>query len=328
MVLNSTMLWIAFGGLIAFLLALDLFVINRNPHEIKTKEAFWTSMFWIGISLTFNAFVFYERGTTAGFEFFTGYIIEKALSVDNIFVFVVIFAYFQVPQKYQHRVLFLGILGALILRGTLIGLGAALIHQFEWVIYLFGAFLIYTAYKLGTQTDEGVHPEKNPLINIVRRVMPVSKDFDGAKFFTRADGAAKGALMATPLLIVLLVVETTDVVFALDSIPAIFAITTDPFIVFTSNVFAILGLRALYFLLAGVLGSFRYLKLGLSFVLGFVGVKMLIGATDLIGIHIEIPILASLGVIAITLTISIVASVLAQRREEQQVARLQESNES
>lgn len=324
MIFDSVMLWVAFGGLIVFLLALDLFVINRNPHEIKTKEALWTSIFWIGISLAFNAFVFYERGTTKGLEFFTGYIIEKALSVDNIFVFVVVFAYFQVPQKYQHRVLFLGILGALILRGTLIGLGAALIHQFEWIIYIFGAFLIYTAYKLGTQEDEGVQPEKNPLINLVRRFFPVTKEFEGSKFFTRVNGV----LMATPLLIVLIVVETTDVIFALDSIPAIFAITTDPFIIFTSNVFAILGLRALYFLLAGVLGGFRYLKIGLSFVLGFVGVKMLIGATDLIGIHIEIPIGVSLGVIAITLTVAIVASIIVQRREEQQLAKLQESNES
>lgn len=318
MILDGTTLWIAFGGLIAFLLALDLFVINRNPHEIKTKEALWTSLFWVGISLAFNAFVFYERGTEKGLEFFTGYIIEKALSVDNIFVFVVIFAYFQVPQKFQHRVLFLGILGALILRGTLIVLGSALIHQFEWIIYIFGAFLIYTAYKLGTQREEGVHPEKNPLITLVRRFFPVTKEFDGKKFFTRVNGV----LMATPLLIVLLVVETTDVIFALDSIPAIFAITTDPFIIFTSNVFAILGLRALYFLLAGVLGTFRYLKTGLSFVLGFVGVKMLVGAVD-----IKIPIAVSLGVIAIVLTVSIVASIIVQRREEAQIAQLQESNE-
>ncbi len=324
MILNGPSMWLAFGGLIAFLLALDLFVINRNPHEIKTKEAFWTSIFWIGIALAFNAFVFFERGTTAGLEFFTGYIIEKALSVDNIFVFVVIFAYFQVPQKFQHRVLFLGILGALILRGTLIFLGAALIHQFEWVIYIFGAFLIFTAYKLGTQKEEGVHPEKNPIVNLFRRIMPVTKEFEGTKFFTRH----AGILMATPLFIVLLVIETTDVIFALDSIPAIFAITTDPFIVFTSNVFAILGLRALYFLLAGVLGSFRYLKTGLSFVLGFVGVKMLVGMFDFVGIHIEIPIIVSLAVIAITLTIAIVASIIAQRREQRQLAQLQESNES
>jgi len=315
----DVLLWLAFGGLITVLLCLDLFVLNRNPHEIKTKEALWTSLFWIGISLAFNAFVIYERGLEKGLEFFTGYLIEKALSVDNIFVFVVIFAYFQVPAKYQHRVLFLGILGALILRGTLIALGAALIHQFEWVVYIFGAFLIFTAYKLATQEETGVHPERNPIVNVFRRVMPVTKEFEGAKFFTRHAGVLK----ATPLFIVLLVVETTDVIFALDSIPAIFAITTDPYIVFTSNVFAILGLRALYFLLAGVLGSFRYLKTGLSFVLGFVGVKMLVGA-----VGIDIPIVVSLAVIAVVLTVAILASILVQRREEQQIAQLQESNES
>jgi tellurite resistance protein TerC len=312
-------LWIAFSGLIIFLLALDLFVFNRNPHEIKPKEALWTSLFWIGISLPFNAFVFIERGATAGLEFFTGYLIEKALSVDNIFVFVVIFAYFQVPQKYQHRVLFLGIVGAVILRGAMIFVGAALIERFHWIMYVFGAFLIFTAYKLATQSESGVHPENNPVVKLFRRIMPVSKEYDHEKFFTRIGGV----LMATPLFIVLLVVETTDVVFALDSIPAIFAITTDPFIVFTSNVFAILGLRALYFLLAGVMGSFRYLKLGLSFILGFIGVKMLVEF-----FHIEIPIVASLGVIAVVLTVSVVASIIAQRREERELARLQEPNES
>lgn len=311
-------MWLAFGGLITVLLGLDLFVVNRNPHQVKTKEAFWTSIFWIGISLAFNAFVFYEQGATRGLEFFTGYIVEKALSVDNIFVFVVIFAYFQVPQKYQHRVLFLGILGALILRGTLILVGAALIERFEWITYLFGVFLIFTAYKLGTQEETGVHPEKNPIVNLFRRFVPISPEFDGAKFLTRH----KGVLMATPLFIVLIVVETTDVIFALDSIPAIFAITTDPYIVFTSNVFAILGLRALYFLLAGVIGSFRYLKTGLSFVLGFVGVKMLVAA-----VGIDIPIGVSLGVIALVLSIAVAGSVIVQRREERQIAQLQESNE-
>ena len=324
MILDGPAMWLAFGGLIIFLLCLDLFVFNRNPHEIKTKEAFWSSMFWIGISLAFNAFVFYEMGTTAGLEFFTGYLIEKALSVDNIFVFVVIFAYFQVPPKYQHRVLFLGILGALILRGSLIFVGSALIHQFEWILYVFGAFLIFTAYKLATQDESGIDPEKNPIVNIFRRFMPVAKEFHEEHFFVRN----AGVLMATPLFIVLLVVETTDLIFALDSIPAIFAITTNPFIVFTSNVFAIMGLLALYFLLAGVVGTFRYLKLGLSFVLGFIGVKMLVGLFDLVGIHIEIPIGVSLAVIAITLTVAIVASIIAQRREERQLAQLQESNES
>ncbi|MBI4675043.1 MAG: TerC family protein [Chloroflexi bacterium] len=317
--LSTSVLWIVFSAVIAGLLALDLFVIHRNPHEIKTKEAFWTSMFWIAISLTFNTFVFYERGLDKGLEFFTGYLIEKALSVDNIFVFVVIFAYFQVPPKYQHRVLFLGILGALVLRGSLIFLGAALIERFEWIIYVFGAFLVFTAYRLGTQSDEGVHPEKNPIVNLFRRIMPVTPFFHQEKFLARIDGV----LMATPLLIVLIVVETTDVVFALDSIPAIFAITTDPFIVFTSNVFAILGLRALYFLLAGVMGSFRYLKTGLSFILGFIGVKMLIGI-----VNVHIPIQVSLGVIAFVLVVSVIASIIAQRREERQLAQLRETNES
>lgn len=319
MVLDRVMLWVLFGAVVFFLLALDLFVINRKAHEISTREAFWTSLFWISISLVFNAFVFIQLGNVAGLEFFTGYIIEKALSVDNIFVFVVIFAYFQVPRKYQHRVLFLGILGALILRGSLIFVGAALIDSFHWILYIFGAFLIYTAYRLATQTEEGVNPEKNPLVNLFRRFVRVTPDFEGQKFITRLDGV----LWATPLLVVLIVVETTDLVFALDSIPAIFAITTDPFLVFTSNVFAILGLRALYFLLAGVMGSFRYLKTGLSVILGFVGVKMLIEI-----VHITIPIGISLGVIVAILIISIVASMIAQRREERDLALMQESHES
>lgn len=316
---NIVLMWLVFCAVIVGLLSLDLFVFNRNPHEIKTKEAFWTSVFWISIALSFNVFVFIERGATAGLEFFTGYLIEKALSVDNIFVFVVIFAYFQVPQKYQHRVLFLGIVGALVLRGALIFVGAALIETFHWIIYIFGAFLIYTAYRLATQDEEGVNPEKNPIVNLFRRFVPVTPEFHEEKFLIRINNA----VWATPLLIVLVVVETTDVVFALDSIPAIFAITTDPFIVFTSNVFAILGLRALYFLLAGVMRSFRYLKTGLAVILGFVGVKMLIEI-----VHIEIPILASLAFIVVILAVSVIASLIAQRREEKQLALLQETNES
>lgn len=317
--LSESWMWVAFGVLVAVLLGLDLFVINRDPHAIKTKEAFWTSIFWIGVSLTFNGFVFYELGLEKGLEFFTGYLIEKALSVDNIFVFVVIFAYFQVPQKYQHRVLFLGILGAIVLRGTLILTGAALIERFHWIIYIFGAFLIYTAFRLATSSEEnGVEPAKNPVVGLVRRFLPVSSSYDGLHFLTRLDGR----LVATPLLIVLLVIETTDVIFALDSIPAIFAITTDAFIILSSNIFAILGLRALYFLLAGVLGSFRYLKTGLAFVLGFVGVKMLI---EIVGI--TIPIAVSLGVIAIVLGVAIGASIIVQRREERQISQLQETSE-
>lgn len=319
MTFDSVMLWVLFGALVLFLLALDLFVLNRKAHEISTKEAFLTSLFWISIALIFNALVFFHLGPVAGLEFFTGYLIEKALSVDNIFVFVIIFAYFQVPRKYQHRALFLGILGALLLRGTLIFVGAALIERFHWIIYIFGAFLIYTAYRLATQNEDGVHPEKNPLVNLFRRFMHVTPDFHGQTFFQRIDGV----WWATPLLVVLLVVETTDVIFALDSIPAIFAITTDSFLVFTSNIFAILGLRALYFLLAGVMGSFRYLKPGLALILGFVGVKMLIGIVNL-----TIPIAVSLGVIVLILIVSIAASMIAQRRQERQLALSQKSNES
>jgi tellurite resistance protein TerC len=233
-------------------------------------------------------------------------LIEKSLSVDNIFVFVVIFSYFHTPAELQHKVLFWGIIGALVMRGILIAVGTILIHEFEWIVYVFGAFLVYTAFKLASQDESGLHPEKNPVVNLFRKIMPVTKEYAGAKFLARVSGK----LVATPLVIVLIVVETTDLVFALDSIPAIFAVTTDPFIVYTSNVFAILGLRALYFLLAGLMGMFRFLKIGLSLVLGFVGVKMIISALD-----IKIPIAVSLGVIAVILTASIVASLLANRRD-------------
>jgi tellurite resistance protein TerC len=304
--------WIGFAVVIIVMLALDLGVFNRKAHAIKPKEAFWTSVLWIGVSLSFNAAIFYFQGAEKGFEFLAGYLIEKSLSVDNIFVFVVVFTYFHTSKHLQHKVLFWGILGALVMRGLLIGLGSALIHQFEWIVYIFGAFLIYTAIKLATQKEESeVNPDNNPVVKLFRKVMPVTQDYEGASFFIHAGGA----LMATPLMIVLIVIETTDLVFALDSIPAIFAVTTDPFIVYTSNVFAILGLRALYFLLAGAMGEFRYLKTGLSLVLGFVGVKMIIAAFD-----IKIPILLSLGVIALILVGSIVASVIASKREEQLAA--------
>lgn len=302
--------WIGFAVVVTIMLALDLGVFNRKAHAIKPKEALWTSIMWIGISLTFNAVVFYFQGHDKGFEFLAGYLIEKSLSVDNIFVFVVVFAFFNTPGNLQHRVLFWGILGALILRGLLIGVGSALIHQFEWIVYIFGAFLIFTAIKLATQKEDNeVDPDKNPVVRLFRRLMPVTPDYVGGKFFTRTNGI----LMATPLMIVLIVIETTDLVFALDSIPAIFAVTLDPFIVYTSNVFAILGLRALYFLLAGAMGEFRYLKVGLSLVLGFVGVKMLIAA-----VHITIPIVISLAVIALILIVSIVASIIASKREAAQ----------
>lgn len=304
--MNPIIYWAGFATIILIMLALDLGVFNRKAHSIKPREALLTSLLWIGVSLAFNAYIYYTLGADKGLEFLTGYLIEKSLSVDNIFVFVVIFTYFRTAEELQHKVLFWGILGALVMRGILIAVGSALIHQFEWIIYVFGAFLIYTAFKLATQNESAVHPEHNPVVNLFRRVMPVAKEYQGAQFFTRASGK----LAATPLMIVLLVVETTDLIFALDSIPAIFAITTDPFIVYTSNVFAILGLRAMYFLLAGAIGTFRYLKLGLALVLGFVGVKMIIGALDL-----SIPIAISLVVIAVILSASIAASLLANRRD-------------
>jgi tellurite resistance protein TerC len=304
--MNGYLYWAGFALIITIMLALDLGVFNRKAHTIKPKEALLTSLLWIGVSLAFNATIFYTQGMNKGLEFLTGYLIEKSLSVDNIFVFVVVFSYFHTDEKLQHKVLFWGILGALIMRGILIAVGSALIHEFEWIIYIFGAFLIYTAFRLATQSESGVHPEKNPVVNLFRKIMPITREYDGEKFFTRLDGK----LVATPLVVVLLVVETTDLVFALDSIPAIFAITTDPFIVYTSNVFAILGLRALYFLLAGAMGTFRYLKIGLSLVLGFVGVKMIIAA-----LNIKIPIAISLGVIAAILIVAITASLFANKRD-------------
>lgn len=314
--MNGFLYWTGFAIIIVIMLALDLGVFNRKAHTIKPKEALLTSFLWIAVSLAFNAAIFYTQGIDKGLEFLTGYLIEKSLSVDNIFVFVVIFSYFHTAQELQHKVLFWGILGALLMRGILIAVGSALIHDFEWIIYIFGAFLIFTAFKLATQNESGVHPEKNPIVNLFRKIMPVTREYEGAKFFTRASGK----LVATPLVIVLIVVETTDLVFALDSIPAIFAITTDPFIVYTSNVFAILGLRALYFLLAGAMGTFRYLKIGLALVLGFVGVKMIIAALD-----VKIPIAVSLGVITVILAVSIVASLIANRRDAR-AATLPEQN--
>ncbi len=304
--MTDTLLWIAFGIIVVVLLALDLGVFHRHAHVVRPKEALLTSLFWIAVSLAFNGAIFYLQGSQKGLEFLTGYLIEKSLSVDNIFVFVMIFAYFHVAAELQHRVLFWGIFGAVVMRGLLIAVGVTLISQFEWIIYIFGAFLLYTAFKLGTQKETGVHPERNPVVQLFRRFIRVSNDYEGGKFVIRS----AGQVMATPLLVVLVVVETTDLIFALDSIPAIFAVTTDPFIVFTSNVFAILGLRALYFLLAGAVSMFRYLRLGLAFVLGFVGLKMLVTA-----IHIEIPIGISLAAIAMMLAVSIGASIWAARRE-------------
>jgi tellurite resistance protein TerC len=313
--------WVGFHAVVFFLLALDLGVFHRSAHEVTVREAAIWTVVWISISLLFNLGLYFWLGQESALNFLTGYLIEYSLSVDNIFVFVLLFSFFRVPSAYQHRVLFWGILGALIMRGTMILLGAALLERFEWIIYIFGAFLVFTGLRMFFSKDEEeeVHPEGNLLVRLVRRIIPVTKEMRGPRFFVR-DG---GKLMATPLLLVLLIVESTDLIFAVDSIPAIFGITKDPFIVYTSNICAILGLRSLYFLLAGVMDKFHYLKTGLAFILTFVGVKMLWPEiTYLIAReHYEIPNLLSLGVIIATLSVAVIASLIRARRlEEKQPA--------
>ena len=296
--------WIIFNVVILGLLALDLGVFHRKAHAVSIKEAAIWSAVWISLSLLFNLGIYFFEGKEIAMQFLAGYLIEKSLSVDNIFVFIMLFTFFQVPASYQHRVLFWGILGALIMRGALIGAGAFLIAQFSWVLYIFGAFLVYTGIRMALQKDDiHVDVESNQAVKLLRRIFPITDGYRGQKFFT----VENGMRMATPLLVVLVIVETTDLIFALDSIPAIFAVTQDPFIVYTSNVCAILGLRALYFLLAGVMKSFHYLKYGLSLVLVFVGVKMLIADFY----HVSIGL--SLSVIGAVLTISILASLLFPR---------------
>ncbi len=307
-------LWIGFNLFVLSMLALDLGVFHRHAHKVSIKEATIWSLVWIALAMIFNLglYLFWDKfspasdysNSEAALAFFTGYLIEKSLSVDNIFVFVLIFTFFGVPAIYQHRVLFWGILGALIMRGTLIAVGAVLLKEFHWIIYIFGAFLIFTGIRMAIHRNEEMHPEQNPVVKLFRKSMPVTENYEGDHFFIRR----AGRLMATPLFLALLIVESTDLVFAVDSIPAIFAVTNDPFIVYTSNVFAILGLRSLYFLLAGVVDKFYYLKLGLSVVLAFVGTKMVI-----VDIY-KIPVGLSLGVIASILTVAVVASLLRTRR--------------
>jgi tellurite resistance protein TerC len=305
MILSQTLLlWSGYTLVVLGMLALDLGVFHRKAHTVSLREATIWTIVWVTLALSFNAVVYFWRGPIQALEFFTGYVIEYSLSVDNIFVFVLIFTYFRVPASYQHRVLFWGILGALLMRGALIAVGATLIERFHWIIYIFGAFLVFTGVRMAFQNDQELHPEDNPAIKLFRRVMPVTTDYQGPRFFVQDAGRR----MATPLLLVLVLVESTDLVFALDSIPAIFAVTRDPFIVFTSNVFAILGLRSLYFLLAGVVGKFHYLKLGLSVVLAFVGAKMLLSEIY------PIPITISLLVIAATLATAVGASLVRTRR--------------
>ncbi len=292
--------WIGFNIFVLAMLTLDLGVFHRKSHAVKVKEAIAFSAVWIGLALLFNLGIYFWRGSETALLFLTGYLLEKSLSVDNIFVFLLIFRYFRVPALNQHKVLFFGIFGALIQRAIFIAAGISLIRNFHWIIYLFGAFLILTGIKMALQKDKELHPERNPVIKLFRRFMPVTDGYEGSKFFARKTGN----YFATPLFIVLLVIETTDIVFALDSIPAILAITTDPFIVYTSNVFAILGLRALYFALAGVMELFHYLHYGLSSILVFVGAKMLIS-----GLY-KVPVEVALVVIASILIISIIASII------------------
>lgn len=298
--------WIGFNLLILALLALDLGVFNRKAHAVSVKEALGWSAVWISLAVAFGLWIGQQMGRQAMLEFYAGYLVEQALSVDNLFVFILVFGYFKIPPQLQHRVLFWGILGALLMRGAMIGTGAVLLAQFHWIIYLFGAFLIYTGFKMAFGAESEIEPEQNPVIRLVRRFVPLTTKFHGEKFFVREALEPGGPLrrVATPLLVVLVLVETTDVVFAVDSIPAIFGVTRNPFLVYTSNVFAILGLRSMYFVLANIIGKFHLLKYGLSVVLAFVGAKMLLSEILPIGIGV------SLGVVAAVLVGSVVLSLL------------------
>ena len=301
-------MWAGFIALVLLMLVLDLGVFHRKAHEVKLKEALTWSAVWIILSLAFNVFIYYYMGKVKAMEFLAGYLIEKSLSVDNLFVFIMLFGFFNVDTKYQHKVLFWGIIGALVLRAVFIFAGVALLDKFHWLIYLFGAFLIYSGIAMLKPHKADVDPDKNPLVRLFTRFFPVTQDMHGGKFFVRINAK----LFATPLFIVLLIVEFTDLIFAVDSIPAILAVSKDTFIIFTSNVFAILGLRALYFALAGITKYFSYLKYGLAAILSFVGIKMLLSGTVY-----KIPIMTSLLVIFGLLTVSILASVFFPVKEVQ-----------
>lgn len=302
---HSLTLWILFNLFIVAMLIIDLMVFNRKPHEISIRESLvWTAI-WITLAVIFGIGLYFFMSPQDSIDYFTGYLIEKSLSVDNIFVFLLIFTYFGVQDKYQHRVLFWGIFGALVFRLLFILIGVALIEMFHWVIYIFGAFLILTGIKLGLEKDKEIHPEKNPILLLARRLIPITKSFYGQKIIFKK----RGRYIATPLLLVLIVIETTDVIFALDSIPAIMAITRDTFIIYSANAFAILGLRALYFALSGVMRLFHYLHYGLSFILIFIGTKMMLEEI------LEISTLITLGVIVLTLSISVLFSILYPKED-------------
>jgi tellurite resistance protein TerC len=309
---GQALAWVLFNVLVLGVLVLDLAVFHRRPHVLGVKEAVGWVIFWVALAAVFAVFVYSWKGRAAALEFATGYLIEESLSMDNMFVFLMIFSYFAVPRPYQHRVLFWGILGALFMRAALIFAGVTMIQRFHWVIYLFGGFLIITGIKMVFLKDKEFRPEANPILRLVRRCIPLASHYEGSNFFTKENGR----LAATPLFIVLVVIETTDLIFALDSIPAVLAITHDPFIVYTSNVFAILGLRALFFAVAGALELAHYLHYGLSAILVFVGVKMLLSD------YYRMPLGVALGTVAGILAISLVASWVRHRRRTQ-VSRLE-----
>ncbi len=305
--MDHPLFWILFNVFVVIVLALDLGVLNRHPHKVGFREALGWSLAWVTLAAVFAVLVYFWHGRPAALEFVSGYLVEQSLSVDNLFVFLVIFRYFKVAPHLQHRVLYWGIIGALVMRGVFIVAGVGLIRRFDWLIYVFGAFLLFNGVQLLRQEEVEVHPDQNPVVRLLRRFMPVSAEYEGGKFLVRRE-----RLYATPLMLVLLVIETTDVLFAVDSVPAVLAISLDPFIVYTSNVFAILGLRSMYFVLAGLMQRFRYLHYGLSLILMFIGVKMLISH------YYKIPTGVALAVVATLLALSAAASLLPARTSASQ----------
>ena len=297
--------WLIFGVVVFTALFLDLFVFHRNPHKISLKEALLLSAFWIALGLAFGVFVYFDRGYDRAVEYFTGYLLEKALSLDNIFVFILIFSYFKIPEEYRHKVLFWGVLGAIVFRAIFIFAGLELIKHFHWVVYIFGVILIVSAIKLLTTEEKEFHPEQTLVYRIAKRLIPLGPHSSDGRFFIKEGGR----LYATPMFLALVFVESSDIMFAIDSVPAILAISKDPFVVYTSNIFAILGLRSLYFAAAGILPLFHYLHYGLSFILGFIGVKMLISE------FYKIPVEVSLLLIGSAIFLSVVASLVVKKKE-------------
>ncbi|HPB12346.1 MAG: TerC/Alx family metal homeostasis membrane protein [Bacteroidales bacterium] len=307
----SPIFWVIFCIIIVVMLALDLGVFNKKSHEIKLKEALSWVAVWVSLAMIFNLIILFQFGKTKALEFLTAYVIEYSLSIDNIFVFIMVFSFFSVRKEYQHKVLFWGILGAVIMRAIFIFAGVALINKFHWIVIIFGVFLVFTGLKMLLQKEEAkVEPEKNGLVRLLKKFLPVSDHFHGSSFFVKKEGKT----YATPLFVVLLIIESTDLIFAVDSIPAVLAISKDTFIVFTSNIFAILGLRSLYFAISGIMGLFRFLKIGLALVLTFVGLKMLAAFFDF-----EIPVTISLSVIVSILLLSILASLIIKKGDSTSV---------